>query len=400
MKPYLNLLFLMLSVLFCSCGNRSSIPEDASSVPAVDYSEEAIAFAHEFERATREGDKALLEDFVDLEIILQRSFSTVDLPRGFMREARKGFAVAKTRMLNDFTSARYDLVKLVVGGDEPILRFRVRRDGTLDYLDYKVGKNADGKWMLLDAHIYSVGTKLTELLRDMVMPALEEMDKSLFERIVLRESASGAHSKSMQQIHEGMLLARKGDEESARSAIDIYHSLPREVQSTRAALLIYVMAAASLPDILEPDGEYAKALNSFERHFPNDPSSALRAIDRTLVAKEFDKSHEAITKLRAITEDDYIDFYRGYIYLHEQKYDQVEACARMWIEQEPEDMEGWELLLEAGFGSNQHAQTVEALEVLESNFGLDFSAVTSIAEWQPFCNSPEGSQWLKSRGKY
>jgi len=398
MKCLITILFSLHLLLLCSCSEPSSSSSRKQPPPALDLSEAALVFATEFEQATFNGDKQSLREWIDLEILIQRSLKGIDLPTDFMRGARESFPMIETRMIDDFTSARYDFIKLVEGGHEPVLRFRIRRDGTLDYADYVFGQ-PQGRWQLLDANVYSTGTKVTELMRDMMIPALAEIDRSILDRLFARQSTSRMYVDNLPKLQQGILLARSRNPESAQKAIHIYHALPPEIQHTRFGQLMYIIAAAGLPDALAANGEYAHALASFERHFPNDPASALFAIDQTVLSGDFQQTHEVLTKLKSITEDDYIDFYRGFIYLHQKAYDQAEQCARNWIDQHPNDIEGWELLLEVGYAADQHAITVAALTELETKFALDYSAVATAEGWEAFRNSPEGVKWLRIRSQ-
>lgn len=196
-----------------------------------------------------------------------------------------------------------------------------------------------------------------------------------------------------------MMLARAGNQQSAERAVEIYDGLPKAVQETKLTMLMYIMATTNLPDFTDSGSLYQKALQRFEKTFPNDPSAALHSIDANILNKDFEATHKAVAKLKAITEDDYLEFYRGYIFMHEGKFDEVEKSARFWIEEEPEDSEGWEMLLEAGFGSDRHAITVEALKRLETDFNQDYSAVADSPDWAKFFNSPAGKKWWASRGQ-
>lgn len=363
----------------------------------IDLSEEAIEVAKQFEKAIAEGDKEFLRPFLDLEGVIVRSFDGIKLPNGFMQGVREGMAQGQERMLNDFISAKFDYIKLVSGGKEPVVRFRIRRDGGIDYGDYHFGKDTDGQWKIVDTHIYSIGTKLSDLLRDSVTPMLAELDKSLLTRF-LKGGSRGEHFDNAPKVRQIMMLARAGNEESAQQAATLYDGLPKSVQETKLTMLMYMMATTNLPDFTDEGSRYQKALERFEKTFPNDPSAALHAIDINILRKDFDATHKVVDKLKDITEDDYLEFYKGYIHMHEGKFDEVEKSARYWIEQEPYDVEGWEMLLEAGFGSDRHAVTVEALKRLEADFEQDYSAVSSTPDWSTFFNSPEGKQWWAARG--
>ena len=227
--PFHLSLVAALSLVSCDRSAKDEPEPAAKATPAIDsstaspaetkpsgpdLSAEAVVLAGEFEKAALEGDGDFFYELVDLEEVVARSFEGIQLPAGFMQGVRSGFEESQDRMVHDFLSARYDFIKVVEGGPEPVVRFRVRRDGGLDYADYQFAKDASGDWMLVDALVYSVGTQLSELLRDMLLPAIAEIDRSLIDRL-FKGNGAGPHLESLPKIRDGMLLARAGDPESA-----------------------------------------------------------------------------------------------------------------------------------------------------------------------------------------
>ena len=139
---------------------------------------------------------------------------------------------------------------------------------------------------------------------------------------------------------------------------------------------------------------YARLLRE---HVPDDPALALMSIDSNLMRKDFEGAREAVRSLKKTIPDPYLDFYIGYVELHAEQYSKAEACARRFLESDPDDIEGYELLLEVGSAQERHEMTAEALTALESDHEMDYSGVFESEDWQSFVMSAAGKQWVAAR---
>ncbi len=374
----------------------AKLEKGADPAKSIDLGEEAFEAARKLEQAVIDQDSTSFDELLDIEFIIEQAFDGIKLPPDFTKGMRRSMVNSQKQISIDLFQSQFDLVSLVEGGTDPVIRFRIRKNGGIDYGDYKFRKLDSGDWKIIDIHTYSVGTQMSALLREMAIPMLAEMDKSIVERM-LKGNRGGVLLQSAGKVHQLAALVRAGDPESAKQAMQIYDALPAQVQAQKITQYYYLAATSNLPDMLESGSRYDLALNKYRDTYPNDPSAELHAIDMHLLKKDYEATHASVDHLWKITGDDYMKFYKGYIYMHEKKYNLVEEAARYWIATAPDDYEGYEMLLEAGFGQNKHDTTAEALTILEDDFGYDYSGVAIAPEWQNFRQTAAGKKWLEER---
>jgi hypothetical protein len=376
----------------------SKSPLATAQVPLSEEDREsATSFAQKFEDAAREGDEEFLKSIYDFERIIDDSFADIDLPDDFDRGLKKGMATGRDTAIQNMFEAKVDFIEVRNFKGKPGLLFRYRIHDGIDYIEYQISKNStkNPEWVISDAYTYSMGSYTSDLLRSMILPAVAQHDRSLVEKI-LKGDKKNEEWESLPKVSEMMQLARTGEAEAAKKALGIWETIPEKARQGKFAMIVHITAQSCLFEDIESAGPYLEAINDFEKAFPGDPAFALLSIDQNIMRGDFEGARNAIKTLREAIPDPYLDFYQGYVDLHEEKFDSSETLARNYIALEPSDQEGYELLLEAGFGAENHEVTAEALTKLESDFGMDYSAVLTAEDFGSFNRSEAGKAWAES----
>jgi len=386
-------------------GDNSSSGDAAGSNPAQakpiskEDKASAIEFGKRIEAAVRSGDEAFLSKLFDFEGMITESLGDHSLDDEFMRGFRKGMGDPGSQAAQNLLQAKVDFVSYREVRGHPGVLMRLRINDGLEYLEYELkrrpGSNSD--WVVADAFTHSIGTFISDLLKSTMTPMLAELDQSILEKFLKRNS-TGPNLEHMPQVLAMFGMAR--DPSQAEAALAIWNGFPASVQEERLARMAHISNLGNLLEEIDgPHGKsYFKAIDDFERAFPGDPAFALMSIDANIGRGDFAGARQAIANLAsAMGDDEFLSFYEGWIDLFEEKYDDAERRARTYLAAVPADDEGANLLLEAGFGAGNHAVTAEALTLLEGQHEMDFSGVLEIPEWAEFVQSEAGKAWAAER---
>lgn len=369
---------------------EESVPRETPDMAA------AEAFARKFETALGNGDVEFVSEHLDFMSALDELVSNSNVPPEFTANVKKGAASVRESVIAQVMAANYDYLRMLEDDMVPKALFRVRRDGGIDYAEYTLSESpeASAGWTITDAYTYSVGTAMTELQKNMIAPILAQFDRPMLLRVLGPDGDTEAHLKSVEAVNSMQQHLFAGD---AEAAAEVWDNLSDKSKYDKLVLLTYIRAVSTIDETDIATSRYSKAIDAFLEHYPEDPAVNLIGIDSAFIDGDFDKAKELVADLKAKVDDPYLDFFSGFIFLAEGNFEEAERRARAWLAEEPEDIEGWNLLLESGFASGQHEITAEALTKLESDFAMDFSPIIADPEWSPFIESDRGKAWIASR---
>lgn len=378
--------------------SETASPQDAAiQIDDIDRAS-AVAFAKKFEQAVESRDVVFLKEVFDFEQIIEDSLSEIELPSTFWREMRKGMKQGRDNAIQSILLSKVNFVEYRTVNGKPWLLFRFRVDGGMDYIEYQINKTEKDEpgWVISDAHTHSTGRFVSDLLRSMLLPALAEQDPSLVTNF-LSGNPKSQYTENIPKISTMLTIARNGGPESGEQALRIWETIPEEARKDKFAMVTHILALSCLSKSVDSSEDYLKAVDDLEQVSPDDPSLALMAIDQSIIRSDFNGARKAIKTLRKSIPDPYLDFYVSYVDLHEEKFDSCESVARAFIAIEPEDREGYEMLLESGYGADNHEVTAEALTKLEAGFGKDYSNALTGTGFERFIASEAGKKWATQR---
>ncbi|MEM9080311.1 MAG: hypothetical protein AAGC74_06420 [Verrucomicrobiota bacterium] len=383
--------------------NRGSVGQKKPASASQNISEKkkaaAIAFGLDVERRLIEGDTDYFLDSFRLADCILDSLSGVKLPADFQRGVRDGISAARTQMEENLRSARFDFVDFQEFEGQPGIVFRVRIDDGLEYVKYRLLESDEhpSGWLVWDAFPLSLGTTISELMKANYLPFLKQQNRSLFEKLISRKK-DGLNLEGFAAAMKVIQLAKEPERRDGAQAL--VEGFDAETRRSRVGCLAEIFTLANFLEEEHGEERYLTALEEFEARYPNDPSLALMMIDVHILRKNFAAARETIRKLgEQIPDGDYLEFYEGWIDLWEKDYEEVERRSRMYLEKEPGDEEGYEMLMEAGFATNHHDVTAEALKALEEIFYYDYSGILEAPEWSAFVESEVGQEWARNRSQ-
>jgi len=380
-----------------TCKETESLPpitdEDRSS---------ALAFGGLLERAVRERDRRFLSTVLDYSeiqtlavchVLASDRFQALSSPAqaGTLSGLREVFAELPDRFADNFLARKRDVIEFREVRDRAGLLFRVRDSDGLgfSYVEYQLKRSSPGDagWRIIDFYDHAGGSHYSDRVLGLA-------------GTILRSVADLSPDTDLLQYANWLRMRRLGvlgDPESLKNAAALWDTIPAAFKKTKFAMLNYVMVTGMLyQEELDPQ-PYLQAISDFERAFPNDPALMLWTIPRGLLRGDYDAVRGALGTLRQSIPDPYLDFYIGWVDLVEEDYAAAVERARAFIRLEPEDQDGYEMLLEGGFGQGNHESTAEALSKLESDFGQDHRGVLEAVEWREFLESPAGKAWAETR---
>lgn len=396
---------LCLSFWVFTSGCKKSGPSTSTSpasstavLPPVEITDEEkeaiLAFGSKIEETMAVKDPELLIDALDLKALILDSVKGVKLPRSFEAGFEEGLQGASQRMGEQLTQGRMTMIGYREVRGQPGLLFRMNIDGGLEYSEYAVRPNAEKKagYQITEIFNHTQGFYISDLLRNNLAPIVKKLDRSLMEKIL--GSGDEQSLKEFEKLVKMSQLVRSGDKQSAETALGVWKTVDAKTKSTKFGLMVHLMAQSVLFEDLESGQGYLAAIQDYEASFPNDASLSLLSIDKNLILGDFDAARKNVRDLKASLGDDYLALYEGYIDLNEENFEKAEAVARAYIEVDPDEIEAYEILLEAGFGTDNHQLTAEALTVLTTDFEEDYSGLLEIPEWKPFRKSKQGEAWI------
>lgn len=400
MSFLMRCLFGLVFVFLVGCKDTSPAKvTKRAPAPAITEEDKAsvMELGVEIEKRLLEGDLDYFLDTFDLEELIFESFEEVDLSNDFKQGMSLGLQQARESMAASLAISQIDFVGYEEVRGYPGLLFRVRTDGGMDYVRYELRKSSEhlAGWKIVDSFPLTLGVFVSDLLRANILPALKDANRSVFDKLF-----SNNQKEKVDFEYFGILMkairssAMPGQEENA---LRLYDSVPEEARQSRIARLARVFVCSNYLEDEEGMNRYGEALEDFAKNHPEDPSLSLWLIDTHILSGDFESAHASVSDLQKAIPDRYLEFYKGFINLHEEKYEEAERRAEVFIQSDPDDVEGYELLLEVGFGKNEHALTARALRVLEGDFQNDYSGVFELPEWEDFRTSEEGKKWAEER---
>jgi tetratricopeptide (TPR) repeat protein len=144
--------------------------------------------------------------------------------------------------------------------------------------------------------------------------------------------------------------------------------------------------------------EYLKALEDFERDFPEDSSLTFRRVERRLLTKDREKGIEAIDALdRAVKGDPYLNVLRARLHLDAKDFAKARACAEKVTRDEPGLDRGWWTAIAVCLAQKDFAETAKLLLAAEKALKITLGDLRDVADYKEFVQSPEYKEWMRSR---
>jgi hypothetical protein len=367
------------------------VPVPAMAQTEAPTDDECAMFGQQIASWLTKHDLTTFEQSLDSQALVDRMMAGIDLPEKAASDFRTGVMNGiKTNLERGFGNVQKAQFLRVIqrpGGKRAIVRVNLKIG--INYFEFICARQATGELKWIDVFVYSTGDTLSNTLRDVVLPAIAEMQKGLMERLAGSESN---YIKHLPEIEDAMNLLRDGKPAEAESLLK---ALPVEMQTDR----IVLMARCRVEQTVNQN-EYLNVIREWEKTYPNDPALALISIDSDLLRKDFAGAIAHVDRLdRMVGGDPYQNFIRGNIYFAAKNYAMAKQAENAALQADPHLASAYDVLLNISLAEEDYDGTAAILERVEHTYPhADMAkAMKSRPAYAKFMLSPAYAKWIGQR---
>jgi tetratricopeptide (TPR) repeat protein len=349
---FTSLLLIASIVAFCGCGGKPSadpppatpaapgiqpagVAPAAAEVREVPPSDaEAQAFAKSFEKTLASGNAVAINAAIDMDALARRAMSGIDLRedvrRRYINSVKADFAgpggIASGLAQAVSQGEHYRLLHVHRQGDEQRAIFRriTVSGGEIDYYDFILLRDADGKVRICDIFEYRNGELDSDNIHRECMCTAAEASPEFLRKLSPSDRDYVIHESAVLQMRK--LVAGQ----QFRQALDVYQGMPELVKNHSGVLQPRMIACCYA------EGRFDEALRAYRAAVPADPGIDLVIKDYFFLHRQFDDSLACIERLdRAVGGDPALDAYRAAIYHQKGDLAAAKKCAQNAAVAEP-----------------------------------------------------------------
>lgn len=257
--------------------------------------EEAIAFAKEVAASVAIRNPNVFNNIFDAEALKKEVLQASDGKLSYEDLSEIPEGLKKRRMGDEIVDAAkdggmYEPVKYYEKNDTQHVIFRLYGNSGLNYHDmFLVHSGKEVK--AADMYFYVTSENFSKSLADISIQLKNYLDPG---------------NNVVSTINKIKKLRQDGENEKA---LEVFNQLPDSLRHQKIFQLMHIQLTANLDD------EHAKALDEFQRLFPNEPGMYITAMDIHMSHQEYDKALIDINKMDSIINKDvFLDYYRGLMY--------------------------------------------------------------------------------------
>jgi tetratricopeptide (TPR) repeat protein len=263
-----------------------------------------------------------------------------------------------------------------------LARFRFVGDQGISIIDLALTPGADG-WKFVDWHNRSVGMSYVEQMRQMILPALANLDRGFLARLF------GPNAVKAKDLEASSKLARdqlKGDYQAVLAG---YSKLPPALQNMAGVRSVYLGALAQVGD----EKQYIAELERAVAQFPA-PMFRFTLIDAYFLNKQWDKTIELIDEfMTAVERDAALLTMRALVLVEAERVAEARKVLHEAQELEPDceyvHSSGLDVLVAAKDWKAVRA----SIEFLEKTGRFKFRGALEGEGWAEFRKQPESEPW-------
>jgi tetratricopeptide (TPR) repeat protein len=351
-----------------------------------------VAFTQELEDGINAGEASALDANVDLERLIARSTRDTSVPAHFAESfatgmRRSGMTMGKQLVDAQDEESDFHLLRLRMDGGTPHALYRVISQAGINYLDFELAKNAQGKVVIVDIYPHISGELFSETLRRTYLMAAAEAGLSLMDKLM------GKEQEFLKNLPKLLAMQRLTQERKPAEVVKTFGELPASLRQNKLFLLLRLNAASSLEE-----SEYQKAIEDCEKAFPNDPSLALISIDGHMLRKDYAGVMKSIDRLDQRVKDPYLHYLRGSVMLEKGDGKEARRFFQAAIDAEPTLVSPYWVLIGLSLQDKKYKDTARYLTAIERDAGVELGALTDLEQYAGFVKSPEYKTWNKQRG--
>lgn len=346
------------------------------------------AFAKKLEQDLKGSNAAGVKAAFNLKGIISRILSGVQTSGPDMDKFRLGMNQGLRQNLDHLVKmwseqqVTYKHLVIHEGLLKPRFRFSSDQTGTI-LLDFTVEKDSEGRLGIVDFYNQVLGSGMVEQSRQAALPALAELDKSFMNRLFDKPNTK------LEDIEKFGKMSDKFRQQDHKGVIEVYNSMPAELQNNITANAMYLGALQAAGDV---EG-YKKALQASAKNYTS-ANYQFKLVDLYFMEKNYDKAIECLDGFMAALEKD-AELLSWKAQLQVEKGDPAGAATtiREALALEPTNPDVHAQGLDVFLAAKDFEGTANSMKFLESTGKFKFKDSLKDPLWAEFLQSPASQPW-------
>ncbi len=333
------------------------------------------SFLYQIQGSLMSGNPDLLNQSMDMKRLIDKTFSGLPAPPeielSFTAEIADNFNLGKEITTAMGEEGHYMARQFMVSGDTIFALFRFyMQNGGLNYHEYEIFYDDDGKFRIGDAYVMSTGEYLSETFRFLLEPALLTHQSIMDDLSKIAAIIKGDRQEYMQDMEKVQLIRNEFQKGNYQKAHEIYIGMGDEARMKKAVQLMNIKTVTQLSDSLT-----IKYTDIYQESFPGDPSLQLMMIDNYFLKKQYDRAINAINGLMVLVgqDDGHLENMKAQIHLVAGNSEKFVEHARAAIQLEPWLPDPYFSLIQFHIAVKDYDIVVELMKLLEKEASITFS---------------------------
>jgi|GEM_PF-3261783 len=360
-----------------------TVPELTAEEKTV-TAEEARLFVDRVLAAVREEETSLPLDVNRFCLHLGAGLTEDDQTLELLSQFTTGVVGGMGRQFRSLVAAdgSYELQSIFeIDGRRHVRMRLIQPEGALNYHDYVLIKTPDGVFAE-DFDNLVAGERISRTLNRMAAAMIADQKLGVFRLIPGVRPAMATHIKTFAQI-------TKLTKEDPAQALKLIETLPPELQ-TEKIILVQRLSAALRVD----EEDYRDAVETFIRHYPEDPAMPLLQIDSLFLKQEYDEALKAVEQLdRLLGGDPYLNLFRGNITAQMGDKARGVQLARQAADALPQILPLHWSALEVMLTAEDYEAGFELLKEIDARFEVEWHDLSKVDAYAGFVKSPYYRNW-------
>ncbi len=375
---------LLVSLLAGCASQPTGNSENTSFTPAANIDLDSFeGFSVALEQSMTARDSSLFTERLDAYKFARRSLGSLGLGAVKKSDARKYARTMQTILDQRFSETfaaveSASFLRLMPGEsanpEDTIALIRISpEDGGLSYWKVYL-QRSNGRIIIVDWLNYSLGDTASHAIGDFSLQ--------------VGAAFKNPESKDGKAV-QAYLAAAKSDDPQA--LVNAYDQLPKKIQENALMMNSYQEAASQVSS-----EAHQAALARLEPAYRKNDTYALMLVDYYLETKEYAKAHQDIDRAAALLGADAgLDSLHAGISLSAEDYKRSIAYARDGIGREPSYLGNYWILLDALVYTENYADAIMVLGIIEDGFGYEFDAqeLAKVEGYEMFAKSSHFKGW-------
>jgi len=235
----------------------------------------------------------------------------------------------------------------------------------INYFEFFLLPDGKGNFKIVDYYIYLAGEYMSQTFKRLYLGGVAAIVNENEEEAVAFVKDIYAMKSITNRLNAGKI----------DKAIEEFNELDEALQNTK------VMKLLQLRMYSEKDFDsYLKVMNEYLALFPNDISMHMVNIDKFIVEEKYEQTLATIDTLQLITQDDFLDLFRGNVYMMKGDYDQSLKYYNQLLEAYPYFVEGYDYKLSLLINKERFQEAIDFLDHMIIKLEADKTIIISAVE--------------------